>query len=126
MLVNMTWTNPPKNFKRAVKKDIQNHTKRVALKLLRSLVTESPIDLGRFNLNWLVGLNRKDSRIINRTDLGKTIAISTGGAIIKKHKSFGSIWISNNLPYARKLNQGHSSQAPANFVEKATARAVKR
>jgi formaldehyde-activating enzyme involved in methanogenesis len=32
--------------------------------------------------------------------------------------------VSNNVPYINRLNEGHSAQAPAGFVQQAVAKAV--
>jgi hypothetical protein len=36
-----------------------------------------------------------------------------------------TIWILNGLPYIERLNEGHSQQAPAGFVETAIYRNVR-
>ena len=118
----MSWTNPPTRFTKTVSGDIEKQTKRFSLILLRNLVLRSPIDSGRFRNNWLVGLNQKDGRQLKSTG---NQAVQRGSQKIKSHKAGGSVWISNNLPYARRLNEGWSQQAPANFVEKAIARVTK-
>ena len=36
----------------------------------------------------------------------------------------GSVFVSNNVPYILKLNDGHSQQAPAGFIQTAIHKAV--
>jgi len=67
--------------------------------------------------NWFVGVN-KPVRKISPTRRKKDSDIEAKTAI-EEAKSFEypTIVISNNLPYIERLNDGHSSQAPAKFVE---------
>ncbi|MCP4256815.1 MAG: hypothetical protein GY774_04710 [Planctomycetes bacterium] len=114
----MTWVKPLTTFTKVVEKDIQRKSKRLALQLLRGLIMASPKDTGRFINNWIVGLGRKDSTTLQSVDPGRTRAYARGLKQLKSMKKLTSVWLSNNLPYADKLNQGHSGQAPLNFVER--------
>lgn len=121
----MTWVNPPSNFTKTVSADQERAAKRLALKILRNLVLESPKDTGRFVNNWLVGLGGRKVSTLQGTDPARTKSFQRGSAAIKRYKRWVAIWISNNLPYAQRLNDGWSDQAPANFVQKAIERALK-
>lgn len=121
----MGWKNPPKNFTKAVRGDIGKTTRRVANKVLRNLIVASPKDTGRFINNWLVGVGSRITRTLLGNDPSRTIARQRGERAIKRQNPFSTIFISNNLPYARRLNEGHSGQAPRNFVERAIKDAVK-
>ncbi len=46
-------------------------------------------------------------------------------AEIAGHTAGKEIFISNNVPYIGRLNNGHSAQAPSGFVEMAVRRAAK-
>lgn len=78
---------------------------------------------GRARGNWFVGLGRARTGQSDTPDPsgGATIAAGTveaGGTIPGQ-----SIHITNNLPYIIPLNEGHSTQAPAGFVQNAVAAA---
>lgn len=90
----------------------------VALDFLRLVILASPRDKGTFQGNWVVGLNSIDSNIYPRRT-NKQNSINRGGAIIKKltYSPDMTINVSNNLPYARRLNNGYSDQSPKFFVE---------
>lgn len=121
----MTWINPPSSFTQTVRGDVAQKQKRLALVILRNLTLVSPKDTGRFINNWVVGLGSKKVSTLDSTDPARVRAFARGEAIIKQHKLWRSIWISNNLPYAERLNDGWSGQAPANFVQSTVARASK-
>lgn len=76
-----------------------------------SLVAKSPVDTGRFRANWMIGNGAIDSQTFERFDApNNAIRINTiniNGQII---------YITNSLPYARRLENGYSQQAPAGFV----------
>lgn len=121
----MTWKTPPTRFTGQVKKDTGTFVKRIALVILRILVVESPVDEGRFVNNWLVGISNRLTGTLAGTDKNRTIAFARGKRVLAKYAAFRPVFISNNLPYARKLNEGSSDQAPANFVEKSVRKAAK-
>jgi hypothetical protein len=119
----MAWSNPPTNFTKVVRKDVEKGVKRIALLVLRNLISISPIDTGRFRGNWVVGIgNKNNASYAKRT---RSSAEKQGASRINQFKPFKTIFISNNLPYARRLNEGWSEQAPANFVSLAVKRAAK-
>ncbi len=45
--------------------------------------------------------------------------INQARAVLATKKPGQKIYITNNLPYIRRLNDGYSKQAPAGFVERA-------
>lgn len=106
-----------KVYQNKVIKPLERSVRAVALKLDAELVNTTPVDTGRAKSNWLPSLNSPDTRKVEpnqKPDIGPTLS------------AYGiddTIFISNNLPYIQKLNEGSSQQAPAGFVEAAIARA---
>ena len=120
----MGWKNPPSNFSKTVEADTENHAKNVSLKVLRNLVIDSPVDEGLFVANWRVGLGKPNRSTVGLKDPSRSTTVQRGAAVVKRFKArLKSIWVSNNLPYGPALNNGHSGQAPKNFVQKAIAKA---
>lgn len=112
-----------------------NRVKRAAaLATLQTVITRTPFDTGRAKNNWLttVGSPSEDELIGDMGDFDRSgqAAISKGDRVIASvgdHDN-GSIYITNNLPYINRLNQGWSKQAPAGFVQmsiKAAVEAIK-
>lgn len=89
--------------------------RKVAIDLLARFILRSPVDTGRFRANWQVGLSAVGNRL-DATDKAGTVTIRTGEIIINGTPMGTSIWISNSLPYARRLEYGWSKQAPAGMV----------
>jgi hypothetical protein len=70
---------------------------------------------GRARANWNIDINVVDMTVTESTadpDASKALGVTA------KYKLNDTIYISNNLPYIDRLNDGWSSQAPTNFVEK--------
>ena len=97
----------------------------------RSVIGGTPADTGRARSNWSAQIDEAAHGLIPAympDQAGSTAqenaAAATRAAVAKiaqfdidKHKS---IHITNNLPYIGSLNDGHSKQAPAGFVQMAT------
>lgn len=92
----------------------------IAMDSLRSIVKMSPVDTGRFRNNWIVSKNRMNPATNNTTDKSGSASITRGTQTIEtfEYKKDRSIIIQNNLPYANKLENGSSTQAPEGMVAK--------
>jgi hypothetical protein len=105
--------------------------RKVALAIDQTLVLGTPVDTGRARANWQVTIGAPATgeagfAITNTKTAvsGANAAAATQFAItaaIKATSGFagGVIYITNNLPYIIPLNEGHSKQAPAGFVQTA-------
>lgn len=86
--------------------------RKVTLDLFTSVVQKSPVDTGRFKANWNVGTTPNVSFTASTnasrglSEAQKAIGIPAGGVV----------YLSNGLPYARRLEYGYSRQAPAGMV----------
>lgn len=97
-------------------------TRRCAIAVDAAVVIATPVDTGRARSNWQVELNQPAEGTRDALDRSGQSAINEGKTKIAAYKGGGpgaEIHITNNLPYIGKLNEGHSAQAPAAFVEKA-------
>lgn len=98
----------------------------VALKVLRGVVLKSPVDTGRFRGNWHVSLGSptssevKGAEGIGAPDKSPAAAAATVAGLENKEivqVKFGqNLWINNNVPYAGRIENGHSQQAPGGVV----------
>lgn len=91
-------------------------TRKLALQALSGVVLKSPVDTGRFRGNWNVSIDTADRSISDTTDKGGSATIAKGSAVINAVPPYRVIWLSNNLPYARRLETGWSKQAPAGVL----------
>lgn len=99
----------------------------VALAIIDDLVYVTPVDTSQAISNWNVNLG---SSVVGTHGpyypgmFGSTHhqsaqeAIAQAKAALANKKPGVPIYITNNLSYIRKLNDGSSKQAPAGFVER--------
>ena len=119
---------------RQVEEGVNRIVRQVALVCDRELVLETPVDTGRARSNWIVSLGSAvtDERppYAEGEGLGKgeaanaAAAMAQGQQVIGQRRPGTDIFISNNVRYIGKLNDGWSAQAPSGFVQAAIKRAV--
>lgn len=94
---------------------------------LTDLTIKTPVDTSQALSNWQVTLVDQASGNIEAYSPGiggstqaasAAEALSVGKLVLVKKKPGQTIWITNNLPYIKRLNEGYSKQAPAGFVER--------
>jgi hypothetical protein len=91
---------------------------KVALELLSRIVYKTPVDTGRARGNWQVTLDTPATGYnTDKKDGTGTAAIAEGVSVITQAPNDGLIWITNNLPYIERLENGWSNQAPAGMVK---------
>jgi len=76
----------------------------------------SPVDTGRFRGNWQLGIGSAPGGTLERLDkTGGETSVSIAAAI--PGDAAGNVYyIANNLPYAQRLENGWSQQAPSGMV----------
>jgi hypothetical protein len=97
--------------------------KRVALAVDSNVVIATPVDTGRARSNWQAAIGRPKRSVIERRSVAATIAEAKG--VVEGYKEGDTIYLSNNLPYIRRLNDGWSAQAPKSFVQIAILNGLK-
>lgn len=98
-------------YKVKVEGTLEKDVRRTALAVDRELVLNTPVDTGRARSNWIPSLNVPEVRLV---EPGQKPDVAAATA---SYKLSDIIFISNSLPYIKRLNDGHSKQAPAGFVE---------
>lgn len=98
-------------------KPLEKRVRAVALTVDSTLAVTTPVDTGRARANWLPSLNVPDFRNVEPN--GK----QSIDPVLSSYKIDDTIFITNNLPYIQRLNEGYSQQAPAGFVEAAIQKA---
>ena len=112
-----------------------NRLKREAALIVdREVVLATPVDTGRARSNWIVSLSvpvlspigpyAPGSKLGKGERANAEAALQQGRERINAARGPQDIYISNNVNYIGRLNEGYSAQAPAGFVQSAVARAV--
>jgi hypothetical protein len=96
----------------------ESRIRRVALAAYREINKGSPVDKGTFRANWVASIDTIDrSSDLSKNSQDVNEAITTATAVITNGAKLGTtIYISNAVPYAGKLEDGYSPQAPAGVV----------
>lgn len=90
--------------------------RKVALEMFTRVVIKSPVDTGRFKGNWQVAIGSIPAGTLNLDDKAGTATIAKVTAAALNLEAGQVIYLVNNLPYAQKLEFGHSKQAPSGMV----------
>lgn len=99
-----------------------------ALAIVGDLAYKTPVDTSQALSNWQVTLDEPASAFISphypgeggstqRASAQETI--NRAKAVLANKKPGQKIYITNNAPYIKRLNDGYSGQQPAGFVERA-------
>ena len=123
------------DFARKVGFSAKTVQKRVAFELFDRIVRKTPVDTGRARASWTISeVQGVESVPARRTRVGagvgpglarrasKMAATKPQLAVQPNNRKSGAvttvdqIWISNNVPYIVKLEEGHSKQAPQGMV----------
>lgn len=111
-----------KNFVEKAKKNPETVARQVSFKLFSAVIKASPVDTGRFRMNWQTAGAVAPSGIIDGTDKGGAAAIGDAASYIFAASDWNEFTLTNNLPYAERLEYGWSNQAPQGMVRVNVAR----
>lgn len=103
-------------FVEKVKKNPEKVMRQVSIKLFSAIIKASPVDTGRFRMNWMASGDIPASGITDATDKSGNIAIGNATSFVLKAADWSEFTLTNNLPYAQRLEYGWSQQAPQGFV----------
>lgn len=122
---------------RAIAKGVEDNassaTRSTVITVASAVALRTPVDTGRARANWQTHIGSAPSGLVAGFPQGT--GGSTGAAAAAQATSAATaamggytpahsgteVYISNNLPYIGRLNDGHSRQAPAGFIEAAVA-----
>lgn len=111
-----------KNFVEKAKKNPETVARQVSFKLFSAVIKASPVDTGRFRMNWQTAGAVAPSGVIDGTDKGGAAAIGDAASYIFAASDWNEFTLTNNLPYAERLEYGWSNQAPSGVVRVNVAR----
>lgn len=118
------WTKTsPSKFAVKLGQESKEVVAKVALELHSRLVMKTPVDTGRARSNWQVRLDApfdgfKPSTGGKGTQGAMTTILEAQRRLEpQKMRGLPTVYITNNLPYIKYLNDGSSEQAPKHFIE---------
>ena len=109
---------------RELKEFVGERVKKHASQTLTNLHAATPVDTGHARANWRVSTTgRPPEGVIGSNESPSRGSLARGLAQINAYvlRKLQPIIIANNVKYMNELNNGHSSQAPTNFIQAAVA-----
>ena len=110
----MSWKgSKPTDFAIQIKNDSEQHLKKISTEMLQGVIVRSPVDQGAFRGNHKISVNNPETtsdKNLKDTEGNKTLLSESEK--LKQLKLGDMVYIQNNLPYALRLENGHSQQAP--------------
>lgn len=117
-----------KKFGAEQPKVVSRLMRRGAFLVMGDLVRGSPVDTGRFRSSWFVGVGQPNRSVApERAKKGGSATESLARVRELTPENVDGtkpIYLSNNLPYAAALADGHSQQAPSGWIDAAVERAA--
>lgn len=97
-------------FAKAAGASLDETVRGVTIELFTGVITQTPVDTGRARGNWQCTVATPAGDTIDRTDPTGSDAIAE---VVDKVGGVGSVtYLTNNLPYILRLEEGHSTQSP--------------
>lgn len=103
-------------FVAKAKKNPETVMRSVSLKLFSAIIKASPVDTGRFRGNWQTTGVTPATGLIAGVDPTGNKAVNSAATFITNAPGWGTFTLTNNLPYAERLEYGWSKQAPTGIV----------
>lgn len=112
----MSFLGDIKKFLGDTEEETQNALQKTTVEVFRRIVLRSPVDKGTFRSNWHIGVdapNHNTDKRKTRWDVHMDKEVGEAEFI----DADSEVYISNALPYAIALEEGHSrTQAPMGIV----------
>lgn len=121
-------------FAAKAKKNPEIVIRQVSIKLFSAIILGSPVDTGRFRMNWQAAGRSPETGTVTGVDKTGTTSINKMASVIVGLKDWFEFTLANNLPYASVIEYGgypgdgpnttggYSKQAPSGVVRVNVAR----
>lgn len=112
----MSFALDVKAFCEKAKKNPEIVMRQVSMKLFSAIIKASPVDTGRFRGNWQTTGVTPATGLIAGVDPTGNKAVNSAATFITNAPGWDTFTLTNNLPYAERLEYGWSKQAPQGVV----------
>ena len=107
--------------KRIEGEEVGKRVRIITLDLFRRLRQLAPVDTGRYRAAWNIGIEKPDLSV--PPPAKRVRAGSAPFAALRGLKPFPVVYVTNNLPYALPLENGHSQKRPTGVLREALVQA---
>lgn len=129
----MTWCavgkfeDDVRKFERKTEKKMKLVVRKVMLEIIRKIILKTPVDKGTLRANWQLAIGNVPNGTLELNDKTGTATVSKAAANSLGYDLGDTIYLANNLPYVRTVEEGgykdgpktvggFSLQAPAGMV----------
>ncbi len=85
---------------------------KITLEALRRIVLKTPVDTGRARGNWQTSVGSPAEGEVSTVDTTGFATIAAGEQRLTSLGPFQVTYVTNNVPYIQRLEDGHSPQSP--------------
>lgn len=105
-------------FAKKAEGNLDTVVRKTTLEVFKRVIMRSPVDTGRFRANWIFSQGAPSSNI-NTSSFDKSGSATVGkvDSALPEKAAGGVYCLTNNLPYANRLEDGYSGQAPQGMVQ---------
>lgn len=102
-----------------VQKNVAGLVLKTALNIDNNLLRSTPVDTGWARANWQMTMDGPATGFVMTRETVTPDSLAPQMSMTRVAASYkqGDIWITNNVPYLKYLNNGSSKKAPAGFIE---------
>jgi hypothetical protein len=105
-----------RNFERGTVRKLNVVPRKVALEIFRRVIFKTPVDKGGARANWQPSIGTPATGTLEATDKDGNATLAKAQAVLASANAGDIIYLSNNLPYIQRLEEGYSQRAPAGMV----------
>jgi len=103
-------------FEQRTTDKMQRAVRKIAFGVFKSVIRMSPVDTGRFRGNWQPAIGIVPSGTLETVDPIGNVVMAKVAGVTGRIEIGDVIYMVNNLPYAERLEDGWSGQAPNGMV----------
>ena len=106
-----------KKFAESFEDGAEQAIRGTSIKLFSAIIQSSPVDTGRFRGNWFTTGQQPSVKVnYSITDKDGSKSKKEVVNVVSKLKDYSTFTMTNNLPYAQRLEMGYSEQSPVGMV----------
>lgn len=105
-------------FEKFAENKTDEEQRSIALELFGSIIKDTPVDEGRLRGNWIATTAMPSTETLEVNDKSGAITINKMSRVVMGSKGEGSLFMTNNLPYAEVIEMGGPGRTPRRMVGK--------
>lgn len=113
----MSFADDLRRFERKTEDKMTRAVRKITLDAFSNVIMMSPVDTGRFRGNWQTAIGSAPDGTLEAVDPAGNVVIAKVKGVTAGMEPGDVIYMANNLPYAQRLEDGYSQQAPAGMVK---------